>query len=148
MLRQMIVGLVAGVALLVLDGVLNANPLARVLYAAYQPIARQSVNALAGSAIDLAFGVVLAGLFSLLRRSLPGRSRLTKAVSFGLMVWFLRVCMRVAGEWVVTVVPAEVHAYTLAAGFVQVLIVAGIISFLLPEPHKTGTPQPATESDA
>ena len=36
MFRQIVVGLVAGVAFLVLDGVLNANPLAQRLYAAYQ----------------------------------------------------------------------------------------------------------------
>jgi hypothetical protein len=139
MLRQVFVGLVAGVALLVLDGIVNANALAQRLYAAYQPIARQSVNALAGSAIDLAFGVILAWLFSALRTSLPGRSSVTKGLSFGVMVWFLRVCMRVAGEWIVTVVPVDVHAYTLAAGFVQVLIVSAIIAVLLPEPRKVRT---------
>lgn len=135
MRRQILVGLVAGVAFLVLDGILNANPLAQRLYAAYQPIARQSVNAVAGSLIDLAFGMILAGFFSALRTSLPGRSRVTKGLSFGLMVWFLRVCMRVAGEWVVTVVPVEVHAYTLGAGLVQMLIVASLIALLLPERH-------------
>ncbi len=97
MLRQILVGLMAGVAFLLLDGVLNANPMAQRLYAAYQPIARQSVNALAGSAINLAFGVLLAALFSTLRTSLPGRTKVAKALSFGLIVWFLRVCMRVAG---------------------------------------------------
>jgi predicted Co/Zn/Cd cation transporter (cation efflux family) len=132
MLRQILVGLAAGVAFLILDGVLNANPLAQRLYAAYQPIARPGVNALAGSAIDLAYGVVLAWLFTTLRASLPGRTSLAKAASFGLMVWFLRVCMRVGGEWVVTVVPVRVHAYTLAAGLAQALIVAGIIAWLLP----------------
>jgi len=53
-------------------------------------------------------------------------------------VWFLRVCMRVAGEWVVTVVPAPVHVYTLVAGLLQVLIVAGLIGLLLPEAHAAG----------
>ena len=52
------------------------------------------------------------------------------------MVWFLRVCMRVAGESIVTVVPAEVHVYTLAAGLVQMLIVGGVIASLLPEQQK------------
>ncbi len=133
MLRQIGVGLVAGVAFLVLDGALNANPLAQRLYAAYQPIARPGVNALAGSAIDLAYGVILAWLFVMLRASLPGSAGLTKALSFGLIVWFLRVLMRVAGEWVMTVVPAPVHAYTLAAGLVQALVVAAIIAALLPQ---------------
>jgi hypothetical protein len=148
MRRQILVGLIAGVAFLLLDGVLNANPMAQRLYAAYQPIARHSVNALAGSTIDLAFGVGLAALFSTLRPSLPGRSWVAKALSFGLIVWFLRVCMRVAGEWIVTVVPAAVHAYTLAAGLIQMLIVAGIIALLLPEGHKIETRRPANEYDA
>ena len=135
MVRQMVVGLAAGVVFLILDGVINANPLAQRLYAAYQPIARPSVNALAGSAVDLAYGVILAALFVILRASLPGRTSLAKGLSFGLIVWFLRVFMRVAGEWVTTTVPASTHAYTLVAGLVQVLVVATIIALLLPEPH-------------
>jgi hypothetical protein len=139
MLRQVAVGVVAGIAFLILDGVLHANPLAQRLYAPYQVIARPSVNALAGSAIDLAFGVVLVFLFVTLRDSLPGRSSATKALSFGLLVWFLRVCMRVAGEWVMTVVPVQAHVYTLGAGLIQMLIVAGIIALLLPEPQRPRT---------
>jgi hypothetical protein len=138
MLRKVSVGVVAGVVFLILDGLLNANPLAQRLYTVYRPIARPSVNALAGSAIDLAYGMVLVLLFVTLRASLPGRTSLMKALSFGLMVWFLRVCMRVAGEWVVTVVPAPVHVYTLVAGLLQVLIVAGLIGLLLPEAQAAG----------
>ncbi len=133
MLRQVLVGLGAGVVFLVLDGVINANPLARRLYAVYQPIARPSVNAFAGSAIDLAYGIVLALLFVALRDSLPGQTDLLKALSFGLIVWFLRVVMRVAGEWVVTTVPERVHGYTLAAGLVQILVVCALIGWLLPK---------------
>lgn len=135
MLRRIAVGLAAGAAFLILDGLLNANPLAQQLYAAYQPIARPGVNALAGSIIDLVYGVVLACLFATLRASLPGQSSIAKALSFGLIVWFLRVCMRVGGEWITTVVPVRAHAYTLAAGLVQALIVAGIIAWLLPTPR-------------
>jgi hypothetical protein len=138
MLRQVLVGVVAGVAFLILDGVLNANPLAQRLYAAYQPIAKPGVNALAGSAIDLAYGIVLVLLFVTLRPSLPGQTNLTKAVSFGLIVWFLRVGMRVAGEWVMLAVPVRVHAYTLIAGLVQMLIVACIIALLVPRPQASG----------
>jgi hypothetical protein len=76
MRRPIVVGLVAGVAFLVLDGVLNANALAQRLYAAYRPIARPSVHALAGSAVDLAYGVILVGLFVRLcaRASRVGRA--------------------------------------------------------------------------
>ncbi len=133
MLRPVLVGLAAGVVFLVLDGIINANPLAQRLYAVYQPIARPSVNALAGSAVDLVYGILLAFLFIMLRDSLPGGGGMAKAVSFGLIVWFLRVVMRVAGEWVVTTVPERVHGYTLAAGLVQILIVCAMIGWLLPK---------------
>jgi hypothetical protein len=139
MLRQMVVGLFAGVAFLILDGLLNANPLARRLYAAYQPIARPSVNALAGSAVDLAYGVILVALFLTLWPSLSGRTSLSKGLSFGLMVWFLRVVMRVGGEWVTTTLPTSTHAYTLVTGLVQVLLVAGLIALLPPQPHAAST---------
>ena len=139
MIRQILVGLVAGVVFLVLDGLLNANPLAQRLYAIYQPIARPGVNAVAGSIIDLAFGVILVAMFLTLRPSLPGATSLAKAASFGLIVWFLRVCMRVAGEWIMTTVPLPTHAYTLVAGLVQVLIVCAIIALLLPGPRAAGT---------
>jgi hypothetical protein len=69
------------------------------------------VNALAGSAIDIVYGVILAMLFSMLRASLPGATSLMKGVSF-----------------------ASAHVYTLVAGLVQVLLVAAIIAILLPQP--------------
>lgn len=139
MLRQVLVGAVAGFVFLILDGALHANPLAQRLYAAYQPIARPSVNAVAGSAIDLTYGVALVLLFVMLRASLPGHTNLTKALSFGVIVWFLRVFMRVAGEWVMTILPAQVHVYTLVAGLVQMLIVACIIAVLVPPSHPLET---------
>ncbi len=135
MLRQIVVGLVAGVAFLILDGLLNANPVAQRAYAVYRPIARSSVNAAAGSVVDLGYGLILVALFVTLRNSLPGTTSLAKGVSFGVMVWFLRVVMRVAGEWVMTTVPPSTHVYSLVAGLVQLLLVAGLIALLLPGPQ-------------
>jgi len=139
MLRQIVVGLAAGMAFLVLDGLTNANPLAQEVYAAYRPIARSSVNAVAGSVVDLAYGLILVALFVTLRHCLPGRTGLVKGMSFGAMVWFLRVVMRVAGEWVTTTVPASAHAYSLVAGLVQMLLVAVLIALLLPQRHEAST---------
>ena len=131
--RRVLAGLAAGVALLVLDGLLHANPLAQRLYSAYAPMSRSSVNAFAGSAIDLAYGVILTAIFVMLRPSLPGKGALTKGLSYAGIVWFFRVVMRVASEWVMTTVPIGVHLYTLGAGLVQLLIVAGVIALLLPD---------------
>ncbi len=139
MLRVVVVGLAAGVALLVTDAILNANPLAQRLYAAYGPIARSSVNAVAGSLIDLAYGLILAVLFVTLWASLPGETGLVKGLSFGLMVWFLRVVMRVASDWVTTTVPPSTHAYALVGGLVQILLVTALIAVLLPRPAPPGT---------
>lgn len=138
MIRQILAGLSAGVVFLVFDAILNANPLAQRLYAVYRPITRPSINPLAGSLIDLAYGVILAWLFVTLRASLPGHTSLLKGFSFGLIVWFLRVVMRVAGEWVVSNVPPLVHAYSLVAGLVQVLVVTIMIALLLPMAKSTG----------
>ena len=135
MLRRIMVGLAAGVAFLLLDGLLNANPLAQQVYAGYRPIARSSVNALAGSLVDLTYGLILVALFVTLRHCLPGRKGLAKGVSFGLMVWFLRVVMRVAGEWLTTTLPPSAHAYSLVTGLVQMLLVAILIALLLPQSH-------------
>ncbi len=132
MLRVVLVGLAAGVALLITDAVLNANPLAQRLYAAYRPIARHGVNAFAGSLIDLAYGVILAVLFVILWPCLPGETGLVKGLSFGVTVWFLRVVMRVTSDWMTTTVPASAHVYTLVVGLVQVLLVSTLIAVLLP----------------
>ncbi len=131
MTRLIVVGLGAGLLFLVLDGVIHANPLAQSLYAAYGPLARPGVNALLGSMIDLAYGLVLAALFVRLRPSLPGRSGVAKRMAFGLVVWFLRVVMNVAGQWITWTVPPSTHVYTLSAGLVQVAAVSVLLGALL-----------------
>jgi len=136
MLRQSLVGVVAGAAFLITDGLLNANALAREVYGAYRPIARSSVNALAGSLVDMAYGLILVLLFVTLRHCLPGRTDLKKGISFGVILWFLRVVMRVAGEWVTTTVPGSAHVYSLLAGLAQTLLVAVLIALLLPRPPR------------
>lgn len=134
MVRQLAVGLGAGLLFLVLDGLIHANPWAQRLYTAYQPLARARVNALAGSAIDLAYGVALAVLFVRLLPSLPGSNGVTKGLSFGFIVWFLRVVMNVASEWVTKTTPPATHAYVLLTGLVQVVAVTVFLGALLGPP--------------
>ena len=74
MLRYLMVSVGSGILFGVLDGILNANSLARRLFAVYAPIARTSVNAPAGVLIDLGYGFALAGMFLLLYPCLPGPS--------------------------------------------------------------------------
>jgi hypothetical protein len=121
MWNYILISIVSGILFGFLDGLLNANPLARRLMAVYQPIARTSINIPAGIFIDLAYGFALAGLFLLLRDSLPGASGLLKGLSYGGILWFLRVVMYGLSHWITFKVPAATLLYTLAAGLVEML---------------------------
>ena len=83
MIRYIIVSISGGVLFGIMDGLINANPLARKLFEVYKPIARKAINAPAGIVIDLVYGFVMAGVFLLLYKSLPGGSGLLKGISFG-----------------------------------------------------------------
>jgi hypothetical protein len=98
-MRYMTVGVVSGLLFAILDGVLNANPLAQRLFEVYKPIARISINPIAGIVIDLAYGFIMAGVFLLLYRSLPGETGVLKGASFAFLVWFFRVFMSTVSQW-------------------------------------------------
>lgn len=114
-----------------MDGLINANPLAQRLYALYRPIAKTSVNVFAGLATDLAYGFALAAIFLLLYPSLPGAPGLAKGISFALLVWFFRVVMGVAGQWMMFNVPLEALAYTLLTGLAEMLVLSTLYSLTL-----------------
>ncbi len=131
MIRYIVVSIVSGILFGVLDGVINANPLAQSLYQVYQPIARPSIDVAAGVLIDLAYGFVMAGVFLLLYQSLPGRTGLVKGLSFGLLVWFFRVVMHVASQWMMFAVPGEALLYSLVAGLGEMLILGVLYGLTL-----------------
>jgi hypothetical protein len=133
MTRYVVVSLVSGILFGVLDGLINANPFAQRLYAVYQPIAKTSFNPVAGIAIDILYGFVMAGLFLVLYNSLPGEAGLVKGISFALMVWFFRVVMYVATQWMMFDVPVSALLYTLVTGLGEVLIL-GILYGLALKP--------------
>lgn len=120
--RYVIVSLSSGVLFGILDGLINANPLAQRLYLVYKPIARDTINAPVGILIDLVYGFVLAGIFLLLYESLPGPSGLVKGLSFALLAWFFRVLMSVASTWMMYRLPAGTLIYTLVTGLAEMLI--------------------------
>lgn len=51
-----IISISSGILFVILDGVINANPLAQRLYQVYRPIAKTSIHPLAGIVIDLFLG--------------------------------------------------------------------------------------------
>ena len=133
MTRYVIVSVVSGILFGVMDGLINANPLAQRLYAVYKPIARISLNPVAGILIDLVYGFLMAAVFLLLYRSLPGDTGVVKGISFALLVWFFRVVMQVASQWMMFNVPVTALFYTLVAGLGEMLIL-GILYGLTLKP--------------
>lgn len=131
MIRYIIVSVVSGILFGILDGVIHANPLAQRLYEVYKPIARTSLNPLAGIVIDLIYGFVMAGVFLLLYKSLPGETGLVKGVSFAFLVWFFRTVMYAASQWVMFNVPVETLLYSLIAGLGEMLILGVLYGLTL-----------------
>jgi hypothetical protein len=117
-----IVSIISGIVFGILDGLINANPLATKLFKVYKPISKPAVNFVAGMIIDLAYGFILAALFLLLYPSLPGEAGIVKGISFGLMAWFFRGVMSVASQWMMFKVPVKALLYTLLAGLGEMLI--------------------------
>ena len=131
MIAYLVVSVVSGILFGILDGVINANPLAQRLYEVYQPIARTSINPLAGMVIDLVYGFIMAGAFLLLYKSLPGETGLVKGVSFAFLVWFFRVVMSAASQWVMFNVPVTALLYSLVAGLGEMLILGVLYGLTL-----------------
>jgi hypothetical protein len=131
MIRYVIVSVTSGILFGILDAAINANPFAQRLYEVYKPIARASVNPLAGIVIDLVYGFVMAGLFLLLYGSLPGGTGPLKGVSFALLAWFFRVVMYTASQWVMFNVPVEALLYSLVAGLGEMLLLGVLYGLTL-----------------
>jgi len=131
MIRTILVGLGGGILFGILDAAINANPLAQRLYEVFRPIARQSMNPVAGIVIDLVFGLAMAGLFLLLYPALPGGTGLVKGLSFGLLAWFFRVVMSAVSQWVMFKVPIKTALYSLAAGLGEMLILGVLFGLVL-----------------
>ncbi len=130
MRRYILAGVATGVLFGLLDGFINANPLAQRLYSVFKSIARPSINLPAGLAIDLAFGFAMAGIFLFLGKSMPGRPVL-KGAAFGALIWFFRVAMQVASQWVMFAIPADALLYTLGSGFVEMLVLGMVYGLIL-----------------
>ncbi len=131
MTRYIIVSLISGILFAVLDGVINANPLARRLLEVFKPIAKTAINPIAGIVIDLIFGFAMAGGFLLLYTSLPGMTGLIKGLSYAGLMWFFRVIMNTASQWMMFKVPAKTLLYSLLAGLGEMLILGVLYGLTL-----------------
>ena len=131
MMRYLLVSVGSGILFGVMDGMIHANPLAQKLFKVFQPIAKKTINVPVGIVIDLIYGFALAGGFLLLQASLPGGSGFVQGLVFGGLVWFARVVMQAASQWMMYTVPASALLYTLATGLLEMLVLGALYGVLL-----------------
>jgi hypothetical protein len=131
MRRYVLVSIISGILFGILDGLINANPLAQKLLAVYQPIAKESLNLPAGIIIDLAYGFIMAGMFLLLYPALPGEAGVIKGLSFAAIAWFFRVVMSAVSAWMMYSVPARTLLYTLLTGLAEMLVLGVLYGLTL-----------------
>ncbi len=122
MTRYITVSIISGLLFAIMDGLINANPIAQNLYSVYQPIMRSAINPVTGTLIDLFFGFMMAGIYLILNKNLPGTSGLAKGAYFGLLVWFFRTSMNTASQWVMFQIPTSTVLYSLASGLIEMLV--------------------------
>ena len=131
MLRYVLVSIGSGLLFGILDGLIHANPVAEKLYQVYKPIARTSVNAPAGIAIDLAYGFIMAAIFLVLYKSLPGQSGIVKGLSFAILAWFFRGVMYAASTWMMFELSLKVVGYGLVTSLAEMLVLGGLYGLTL-----------------
>jgi hypothetical protein len=73
----------------------------------------------------------MAGVFLLLFRCLPGQSGLLKGLSYALLVWFFRVAMGVATEWMTFDIPGWALLYKLGTGLGEMLVLGVLYGLTL-----------------
>ena len=110
---------------------INANPLAQKLLEAYKPISKTMINFQAGIVIDLLFGIIMAAIFVILYKSLPGSTSVLKGLSFGILIWFFRVAMWTASSFVMFKIPLNTLSYSLVVGLIEMLILGLFYGLLL-----------------
>jgi hypothetical protein len=62
--------------------------------------------------------------------SRSGGRPVLKGLSFGLLLWFLRVVMNAAGQWILFAIPEATLAYTLTAGLLEMLALGAIVGLV------------------
>lgn len=135
-LRILWAGIVVGVVFVILDAVLNANPLGAQALEFYAPIAREGVLIPVGIVSDIVSGFLIVLFFALFYNSLPSSSGIVKGIIFGLIVGYLKVIMNVAASFSMFQMPLTAALYTLGAGILEITVL-GFLAGLLYQPYQT-----------
>jgi hypothetical protein len=122
MIKYLTVSLIAGFLFVLMDGLINSNPEAKQLFLIYQSIARTNPNVMAGIAIDVIYGFIMAAIFMILYQSLPGMNGFLKGLSFGVLAWFFRVLMYVVSQSMIINIQQSTMIYILCTGLLEMMV--------------------------
>ncbi len=131
MIVYVLISFVSGILFGIMDGLINANSLARRLYEVYKPIAKKSMNIKLGIMIDFVYGFIMAGLFLILYNSLPGELGLLKGISFAFLAWFFRGVMYAASQQMMFMIPVKTILYMLFTGLFEMLVLSLLYGLVL-----------------
>ena len=128
--RLLVAGIVASVLFLVLDmglGMLGGLIGSRVFgVAATQPPGIEK-KARLGLVFEVINGFMLALIYALIHTGLPGQGW-AKGISYGLVVWGLRVVMWAFSTYMMTDMPPTLIGINVVTGLVEVLILGVVIA--------------------
>jgi hypothetical protein len=82
-----------------------------------------------GLIFELINGFMLAAIYAVIHPGLPGRGW-KKGISYGLIVWGLRVVMWAFSTYMMTAMPSILIAITVVTGLIEVLILGIVIAVI------------------
>jgi hypothetical protein len=128
--RLIVAGIAASVLFLVLDMMLGAVGgliTANVFGVPFEQPPGIEAKIKFGLLFELINGFMLALIYAVIYRCLPGRGW-QKGISYGLIVWGLRVVMWAFSTFMMTGMPLALIAVTVVTGLIEVLILGVVIA--------------------
>jgi hypothetical protein len=123
-------GIVTAILCLALDMVLGAGG-GLIAQACGVPLAQPSgieTKIKFGLIFEVVNGFMLAVIYAIIHPSLPGGRRWQKGLSYGLLVWGLRVVMWAFSTYMMTDMPPILIVITVITGLIEVLILGIVIA--------------------
>jgi len=130
-MRFVVVSWACGILYWILDGVINWNPYALKLYQAHKSNVKMAFSISKSFFIYLIYGFVMAGIFLLLYKSLPGKIGIVKGMSFALIAWFFRGFMSIMTQWMMFNTPFKTMGYVAITGLLEALILGILLGLTL-----------------
>ena len=129
MRKILLTGICVGVLFIFLDMAVAIST--APLYAPYSdmPIWKAAPDLVAGIFFDIINGLMLAGVYSVISGSIPGRGW-RRGLNYGVIVGLFRVVMGAFSTFVMYDVPVLIVSVTAVAGFVEILLLCVALSLV------------------